>query len=604
VSQNLTHDYDHLQAAYAALVAESLRAQPGVAVIEVDEAQEIRKELSLAGDQLQQRVVPLFVEGTYKVTVADPSSPPAYEIDVRLTDGAGVRRSLREERLTEEAVTRFLREDVPRQILQRTESQQSASLTAARQRELLRSRAETFIQLGAYEHATALREAALLLEADNWEERLVLIGYYRRWFEFRKLADELPRITDDGVARQRHAERLAIFYKLLPHVEMLIRRRQLNLGEAVQVAKMACHGVALMSLATDNENGGQAKQVADEFFWRVYPAIPGLDAALHEGSYHPAVQKMLGWPLRQNPPSSRDRQLREFDESAIFYMLVLSPRPPAIGRSLSYGDYSRTLDDLYRYLTQLAPHWPTRPGGNLVVSDLNRLIRAGCLKQEDVRAFYLRLMNSGSKLSVFYARCGLLSLDLSVSQDAKIDSGQLGEVDSLTEALQHFDGGESYLRGDAKSLTQLLGQMRGDIVRRIDGTAAKKRHQLPPNPIPTIDLEPRVTFVPIPSVECPWYGLLKCTDSLDVMWSFDSVFVMRQRGIIEKIIELDVGSDFYRPADQVYSACWDGQNIWVATMASGVFVVSPTGEILGQIKSDQGLPPVDGRLISRPVRGY
>lgn len=91
VSRNLTHDYDHLQAAYASLVAESLRAQPGVAVIEVDEAHEIRKELALAGDRLERRVVPLFVDGAYKVTVADPSSPPTVEIDVRLTDGAGVR---------------------------------------------------------------------------------------------------------------------------------------------------------------------------------------------------------------------------------------------------------------------------------------------------------------------------------------------------------------------------------------------------------------------------------------------------------------------------------------------------------------------------------
>lgn len=173
---------------------------------------------------------------------------------------------MHEEQLSEEEVIRFLREDLPRRILQRTESRRPGSLTAARPRELLRSRAETFFQLGEYEHATALREAALLLQDDDWKERAVLIGYYRRWFEFRKLADESLRPADADVTRQRHADRLAIVYKMLPHVEMLIRRRQLNPAEAVQVAKMACRGVALMSLASENEYGEQAKQVADEFF--------------------------------------------------------------------------------------------------------------------------------------------------------------------------------------------------------------------------------------------------------------------------------------------------------------------------------------------------
>ncbi len=604
VSRNLTHDYDHLQSAYASLVAESLRAQPGVAVIEIDEAQEIRKELALAGDRLEQRVVPLFVEGTYKVTAADPASPPTIEIDVRLTDEIGVGQDIHEKQLSEEEVIRFLREDLPRQILQGTESRRPGSLTAAQQRELLRSRAETFFQLGEYEHATALREAALLLQADDWRERLVLIGYYRRWFEFRKLADDSHRLTDAEVTRRRHADRLAIFYKMLPHVEILVRRRQLNLGEAVQVAAMACRGITIMSLASENEYGGQAKQVADEFFWRVYPAIPGLDASLRKGSYDASLQKMMGWQVREIPPSPRERQLRHFDESAIFYILAHSPRPASIGRSLSHGDYSRTLDDLYRYLTQLAPPWPTQPGGNLVVANLNRLIETGCLTQEDVRAFYQRLIHSGSPLAAFYGRCGLLSLDLNVSQDAKIDSRALHEIDSLLESVHRFDGGESYRRGEAKYLTELLGQMRSAITRRIDGTVAQKRHELPPNPIPAIVPSPQVTFVPIPSVECPWYGLVKCNDSLDVMWSFDSVFVMRQRGDLDKIFTLDTGSNYYRPTDQVYSAGWDGRNVWVATMSSGVFIVSPDGEIVGQVDLDDGLPLVDAGLLSRPVRGY
>lgn len=75
-------------------------------------------------------------------------------------------------------------------------------------------------------------------------------------------------------------------------------------------------------------------------FWRVYPAIPGLDASLREGSCDASLQMMLGWEVRELPPSPRERQLWDFDASAIFYILVHSPRPAASGRSLSHGDYA------------------------------------------------------------------------------------------------------------------------------------------------------------------------------------------------------------------------------------------------------------------------
>ena len=67
VSRNLVHDYDHLQAGYAYLLQNALSSSPGVAVIEVEEARSIRHESELAGDIKSGRVVPLFVEGEFRM---------------------------------------------------------------------------------------------------------------------------------------------------------------------------------------------------------------------------------------------------------------------------------------------------------------------------------------------------------------------------------------------------------------------------------------------------------------------------------------------------------------------------------------------------------
>ena len=68
--------------------------------------------------------------------------------------------------------------------------------------------------VSAYEQSTALREAALLLSPDNWEDRLRLYNDYRSWAELRRLKfHELrrdPKSSEDvkqiDVNRKRFGE--------------------------------------------------------------------------------------------------------------------------------------------------------------------------------------------------------------------------------------------------------------------------------------------------------------------------------------------------------------------------------------------------------------
>jgi hypothetical protein len=67
VSRNLEHQHDHWQCRYAELLSNSLAGQPGVAVIEVDEARAILKELTLGSDDTVARRVPFVVSGQFRM---------------------------------------------------------------------------------------------------------------------------------------------------------------------------------------------------------------------------------------------------------------------------------------------------------------------------------------------------------------------------------------------------------------------------------------------------------------------------------------------------------------------------------------------------------
>lgn len=94
VSRNLVHDYDHLQSRLAHVLESGLSAYPGTAVLEIEEARAIRRELAVSGQELGRRVVPLFVEGEFRVERPVGDEPEPISIALRLTDAENLGRTL------------------------------------------------------------------------------------------------------------------------------------------------------------------------------------------------------------------------------------------------------------------------------------------------------------------------------------------------------------------------------------------------------------------------------------------------------------------------------------------------------------------------------
>jgi hypothetical protein len=180
VSKNLIHDYDHLQAGYASLLGNALSMLPGTAVIEIEEARSIRHEEELAGDMQVDRVVPLLVEGEFRVQSPGSKRQGKIHMTIRLSDETGVIHQIDNNDLNMDKVAVFITDDVGQEILRLTKLPLLKMVDTEKQFAALVERASEFARVGAWKHSIALREAAVLVEPNSVEQRIQLIYEYGR----------------------------------------------------------------------------------------------------------------------------------------------------------------------------------------------------------------------------------------------------------------------------------------------------------------------------------------------------------------------------------------------------------------------------------------
>jgi hypothetical protein len=76
-----------------------------VAVVEIEEARAIGRELELAAGELKRRVVPLFVDGEYEVSVVTSGGEPTIRLVTRVSDGKKIRTRAERSGLTQSEAT-------------------------------------------------------------------------------------------------------------------------------------------------------------------------------------------------------------------------------------------------------------------------------------------------------------------------------------------------------------------------------------------------------------------------------------------------------------------------------------------------------------------
>lgn len=575
VSRCLTHQYDYLQRGYAELLATGLGAQKGVAVIEVEEARQIAREIVLTDGADVKRLVPMFVEGEFEVTRAETAKEePTISFRFKVS-GTGVKeRAWSERPMKLSAAPTFVGRDLAALVTGlRQPAAGAGGLSADRQAATLIARADAFAALGTWEHSTALREAALLLKDDPVQRDKVIQEYGRI------INANWPEGTMSGSPAQLAGCRCRIeLWRIgLAHAEYLVRNRQATLPQATGLAGMLMDRIktACFSMSIDQipDLLADMEQTKRRFVREVYPLMLGLE---HRSPYD----------------SGRQDELWTWGEGLVGFAV---------------DDYrgrlrSDTLDFVASVATEDLPADFRPPFALVRLVGYKREIPGLSAEQADAAwdAFLERLIRSDRPAASLPARFGKAYHTLMFHRPTADLPALLSEVE---QAIKDYNAQSPRMRGHSGSslLADCLKDLKGSVERAVNPPPATEYRPTPPDKYPdpftyeALDLKVRTLageMVPMKgrSWRCPggWWGItnyLPCGPGLDLLWQGGAVVALREKGLAEEVL---VDRDAW-----FCDVAWDGRNVWVATRTAGLWVVSLEGKVIARIGEADGLPAAE-----------
>lgn len=191
LNDSLTRRDDALQKALATLIEEALTENPGLLVVELQEARAIANEKTLtAGAPVEQSLVPHFIQGKFRFA-NNPTDRRAV-VELELRQGTKLLAEAKSEPL--------LAEEIPAWLLTTsqlfTHKMGLPKNAAPHDRKLeiaqLNARARDFTKLSNWHEAATLAEASLLLDPRQREMYLLAIHCYSRFYH---------RMTTDAALR-------------------------------------------------------------------------------------------------------------------------------------------------------------------------------------------------------------------------------------------------------------------------------------------------------------------------------------------------------------------------------------------------------------------
>lgn len=583
LSKNLTRDFDHLQTGYAALLGRAISQVPGTAVVEIEEARAIGQELAVTGDGIKDRLVPLFVEGEFAMSGRAPDV--RVRITLRLTDGQKERRKLERADLTLAQSVDWLMNTAPREIAARPgDSAKSPRFTREQQFEQLARRAETFSRAAAFEESTALREAALLLNDDDAEQRLWLIADSKRlmnelavrvqelrtaiYLETRNTYRggwDLNLILNDKVRQPLFEQARQRAQRMDESFRWLLARQTISRREATWMARdIAERWVNVRGLARKGEQD-EFLAVADQTLEAMLAAYWQLDPQLRPREAHPAYEHMT---LPGGVVSGECRQHDVLCQVANTYWLsdwVFANR----------GTPGQRLGAWQQFVKQHAsPKWPS---ADLFMSlfMVRQLPAEDQAARQQFQEFCTHLEKSNGPLFRLYARSGRLALRMCEPRSAW-DARMSQEANALQQAWDEFLKSDTHFTEVAYPL-RLRTQAIAKEVEQVVRTGGAKQHDLSPNVLIGVDPDPRIAFEPLADVPATWNQWQRINDRLDVMWSANGVSIMSEPGQPRRIFEGKGRSDL------VLDVCCDGRLIWVFAQESGLRAFTLEGQLVGAV---------------------
>ena len=609
VSRTFTLDYDYLQRGYASLLAESLASQQGVAVIEVDEARHIAREVALGEKSGTDRVTPLVIEGEYRVT-KPPAGEPSVAFQVKIIGGSADRQLPdRTTKLSEGAD--YIRRDLAASALGLTAAAIQNPLTADQQATALFERAAVFARLGSASQAVPLWEAGLLLKDDPIQRSTLIREYDFMFYSCHTWPLGTVLGSDQHLAWVAHD--VELWPATLAHVEYLIRNRQVTQPAAVDLAgHVMSNGYNPASLFVRIEKYGVKAQKRPDsltkacrplesakkrFLREVAPLIASLPDGPADSIGHSDWTGLLSLAA-ENFAYGRDGYVREWD---IEFLVEATTRILPADR-MPHRSIIRLVAEMF----PLAP---------AVKGDVH----------PQLKALFNGLVTSDRPACKLLGRAALLRWRLLHRREQPVDLAALmadvelaiADYRNLAPTLKDATG-HTRLRDTIESLRDEVivaqgsktdWQKRNDAdvaaaqeaTRRLAAAQAANPSSKPESPVvcepiplrlKTLSGQTAKVRFDLPFGAGYWDEhpqLVKGVPGVDVFWFDHTVTVMRQNGLLEEIAVSPQEKGIDHPTG-VNDVKWDGRNLWISSSRDGVRVLSLKGEVLAKFGEAEGLP--------------
>ncbi len=616
LSRNLLHNYDYLQQGLATLLMESLLEYPGVAVLELEEYRALGDELRLNAVRLEDRVVRLLVEGEFESSEQGVAVAPAdLKLNVTLSVTGANQRTLRRDGESLGQVTEWLRDEVPRNLLESSLTS-GRTLSADEQFARLAERADAFSDIALWEEAIALRESALLLK-DDFLQHLKLIGDYHRCVAMVMDKNRISRNAWVTAIRRSREESEAYDVRqdkrLLPLQErytQLVTQR-ISAGDLNMEEGGILWSSAFMRIGNVRSPAAYVRshELSRQFFWDNIGRLRDLDNNIRGGEplseilYPHRVSREV---LARTPgrPSLR------WTNIAMIYADDLESRNPYVSKAFSS---QRMFDDVERFLREASP-WPVPsfirhvfPNNALrsACGDYDRACESRLVAREEFDQFYQRLADSQDELMRWYGRVGLLGRRVKPEMNGpqkSLDAALLDDIEQLQREMLEYcrrtpGTGEAgaFAVGMLDEALGIITQGRNPWLRsqapqeaaRIAKIYGDDEHGLPIRELPVTK---QIRFEPLGGQRATWDALVACGPSLDVVYSDFELWLMPRPGVLQSILTTDS-----RTRDYIQNVHWDGRWIWVSTRTSGLRVFTPSGQLVGHLPMISSL---DGDISS------
>jgi len=584
VSRSFSRDYDPLQAQYSELLQQVLLLEPGVAVIETDEAQAIGREMAIEGRQSLARVVPLLVQGDFRVETP-AGAPPTVSLTVKLADRTGAIATADSGPLALDEAPKWITTALPAKVT--AGGVNAKPLSVDEQAQALSARGETFAVLGSYDQSIPLRECAVLLNPDLPQTRMALVDeYFKRYStEFQRTAALLIQkyqaggmkadtpVLQDPEMEAAMARIAAGYVSALEHAEYLIGHRQLS-GAATHdlLARLRLFGVTLEPLARESgkpaaqqpaglSHLAEAEQARRRFLLAVIPLVMCKPDTGNDGPQLTAIIAEVYSLSQQN-----------LERGWITLEILAFVRQAA---ELVPDDFlPLNLPNFYRYRVYFAPE--------VTEAAYLQFLEGACgsprlLVRADAAAILLyrrfqRAEAAGDKAELLAVQGDVQALTAKLNAAPSPYAGALSRADATL-----------YFRNDLRKAIAKLEQGPAPAAVQDTGALCIEKYTLR-QAAPTRSSTP---FTGLQFIPC---------GTFDVVWSSRVLYFHRTAGVLEPAALPETGNQLF-----LTEVIWDGQYAWAATNSKGLWVIGADGKLIRQIAQPDGLPPYDGSLRLYPA---